>query len=148
MGAAHDSVRISARLFRDLRRQSEGSTMAPRNRDVLRVSSRRVQALPNTLVVSPPSDAQAGELDGARTGIFPGCLNLGKGTPIHPTHTRIAVSSQSRILPKHPIVPVGHSVGIHLVHRSRRHNARVGLATNALGGQPFPSSMTLEGAPS
>src|SRR5258707_9725376 len=121
--------------------------MAPRNRDVLRVSSRRVQALPHPLVVSPPADAQAGELGGAPAGIFPGCLNLGQGTPIHPTDARIAVSSQSRILSKHPVVPVGHSVGIHLVHRSLRHNARLGLATNPVGSQPFPSSMTLEGAP-
>src|SRR5258708_10348082 len=119
MGAAHDSVRISARLFRDFLIESEGSPMAAGNRDVLRVSSRRVQALPHTLVVSPPANAQAGELDGARAGIFPGCLNLGKRTPLHPTDARIAVSSQSRILSKHPVVPVGHSLGIRLVHRSR-----------------------------
>src|SRR5260370_30031806 len=96
-------------------------------------------------MVSPPANAQAGELGGAHAGIFPRCLNLGKGTPLHRTDPRIAVSSQPRILPKHPIVPMGYSVGIHLVHRSRRHNARLGLATNPNGCTPTGPVKPLKG---
>src|SRR6266849_1135464 len=40
MGAAHDSVRISAHVFRDFLRETEGSPLAARNRNVLHTSSR------------------------------------------------------------------------------------------------------------
>lgn len=111
-------LQLSLSLLGHISIEDKGGSLASWNCAVLRVPSRRTQAISSTCLVFLANHSQAGKLVGFSSRILSWGSDLGKRFTVSAAGARIPVSSLARVFTEHSALPVGHSLGIRFIRRA------------------------------